>query len=412
MWNFKLDIWRHCSFEWLPVAHSCAYSSLWLSTRAEILRSKRELVDPWASQRRLQPASESQSALIWWGFTSDGTILILEAAQTWWRSAQAYSVHRLPRVSWLTEKVRALGSPFKAENKMSFPPTVASQSHHHVRGQKFIFRRFIKKIKVQPSLLSINNPPCVKMDNRLETADSGVSNLGPQKDPGWTREVSTLGSRQVRRGWRWDANRFSPFWGYPKTRNETWQPELIASQGWFPLLLKIRSKKHLGPIFQPGAEHSLFWLLLLLLLIALWSAVLQALVGENAHTSIPCKANRGKGHEIIKLSKQNHQIQASKNKTKVWQLSFDVYSEEDHQCSSEGYTWGLQGLVGVNWDRIGWSSLNVLPSPSTEPCLTSVSQRKKRKKKKKRIAHMTWTQPTADCCQWCPVTLQPRSHMH
>lgn len=83
---------------------------------------------------------------------------------------------------------------------------------------------------MQPSLPSINNPPCVKMDNRLKTDKGGAAAAEcPTSDLSKIpRELLTSGSKQVRWVSRWDGNVFSLFWGYPKTRNEMWQPEPIS----------------------------------------------------------------------------------------------------------------------------------------------------------------------------------------
>lgn len=79
---------------------------------------------------------------------------------------------------------------------------------------------------MQPSLLRINNPPCVKMDNGLKTDNSGV--VAAECPTSDLRKIPSEGeSSRPRDLDRWDGNTFSLFWGCPKTRNEIWQPELI-----------------------------------------------------------------------------------------------------------------------------------------------------------------------------------------
>lgn len=95
---------------------------------------------------------------------------------------------------------------------------------------------------MQQNLLSINNPPCGKLDNRLKTYNGGVmaaerpsSDLRKIQHEHERSRLMTLGLRQVRWGSLWGGNIFNLFWGYPKTGIEIWQPELIShpSRGSF-----------------------------------------------------------------------------------------------------------------------------------------------------------------------------------
>lgn len=191
---------------------------------------------------------------------------------------------------------------------------------------------------MQQSLLSINNPPCGKMDNRLKmAAERPSSDLRKIQHEHERSPLMTLGSRHVRWDSLWGGNIFNLFRGGPKTRIKIWQPGLIShwSQGSFDYSSCWRSAQKASRA-RLAARKGTFLLLNVDAsgVLARCSSLLSYLLsfrhwtGGHAYTSIPHKALEARmqtGNNRVYRVKQNITDTTNKTEIKIWQLSFDVH---------------------------------------------------------------------------------------